>query len=1374
MTQHPSVIGGRYRVQDVLGRGGAAVVYRVSDTVSGRDVALKRLVLSDDARLAKETSGLFEREFHTLAQLSHPSVIEVYDYGVDDAVPYYTMELLEGSDLREQSPMPWREACGLLFDVCSSLALIHSRRLVHRDITPRNIRTTRHGHAKLIDFGAMMPMGVSTLIVGTPPFLAPEVLFHSMLDGRTDLFSLGATLFYSLTGRSPYPARTLTELPELWTSTLAPPSSLVEDVPQVLDHLVMSLLSFEPAMRPASAFEVMQRLQGIAGIERVEPVSVSRAYLSTPILVGRDEPLATIRREVERALGGHGRGLLIQGESGLGRSRLLDACVVTAKLRGAAVLRAGANSGGSENFTVARILAAQLLESLPDTARSSAQTEGATDLLFSKGANGSQELNDISAPSLDRFELQTALTRWFLRVAETHPLAIAVDDVHRVDEASLTLLAALASQANRLQLLVTVTLALGTPATAPRAVEVLCGPSTKLTLLPLTAKESLSLFTSVFGDVPNVGLVSDAIHQVSGGNPRVSMDLAQHLADKGLIFYQGGVWTLPPRLDESDLPSSTGEALRMRLSALSPLSRSLVEAQALAAHEAFSREDYIVVSGADPKEVDRATSELVAEQVLASDGRIYTLAHRGWVPALISDLGEAEARDRHSALAGLYAMKPGLARIRHLFEAGLEERGLDELMKIVQTKPPEQAFEDPYLSAKQVAVTVDRALDQALSLGRSGREVNELRRWLSALGTASEDKYYWRAGPDWLDQLKHDSGLAIWQGLGEIDPGLRLARTFQGAAEQYAATPEAQRVYAPDEAVRHLARHVAVSVAVGGRSIDMKLLQSLPALLEPFVALSPVLDAMRLNAIATCEVTCFGRLLRARSGWIEVHQRLSSPACRDVEYADVVRNALAYAIGMLEARMGMTSALSWAEMLDSDPLHRVSAVHLRRCVRLQQGDWEEAERLRRHADVLGLQSRSRQMFNQLWLELAVYASAGDLTGLKQVIDRIEPLATRYAGWKAYRHVGEGHFQRLRGDPEAAREAFERGVSLSLPDADDPLRSRLAWPAATAGLIGTLVELERYDEAVALGSSALERCKEFEFDVLSHEISRALAIAEAKRGDYMAAGVRLEALIEEQRELGVAGLYLGASYEARAHVAIWARDLEALDKYASLTADEYRHARGSPLGARYERLMDEARRVEARKLPRLSQFASTHAEITGISVNTSPATVVTEAMRGAEGTPDRAARALALLCNSNGAHDGHLYLFVESGLSLVASYLPKPEPDGLPEFVNSYVQRELGESRTLTVQAAIPIVDTLGDNWTDNHGVIHWPLLLTAVVHGVAQCAGVAVLSGGDPGHLFAAVSPLARALGSHFIELGDARGVESWEDNTGATVVAEG
>src|SRR5262249_28731292 len=148
--------------------------------------------LPADGARHKELLSLFQGEFHALAQLAHPRVIEVYDYGVDEAGPYYTMELLDGGDLRGRSPMAWRDACALLSGVCSSLALIHSRRLVHRDVTPANVWCTRDQEAKLIDFGAMIPMGAPAAVVGTASFVAPEVVHQAPLDGRADLFSLGA------------------------------------------------------------------------------------------------------------------------------------------------------------------------------------------------------------------------------------------------------------------------------------------------------------------------------------------------------------------------------------------------------------------------------------------------------------------------------------------------------------------------------------------------------------------------------------------------------------------------------------------------------------------------------------------------------------------------------------------------------------------------------------------------------------------------------------------------------------------------------------------------------------------------------------------------------------------------------------------------------------------------------------------------------------------------------------------------------------------------------------------------------------------------------------------------------------------------------
>jgi serine/threonine protein kinase len=122
-----------------------------------------------------------------------------------DGQPYYTMEIFAGGDLHELAPLPWREVCHIAYEICSVLSLLHSRRLLHRDLTPRNVRRTADGTAKLIDFGLLAPMGPTGLIAGTPPYVAPELVQRMSLDCRSDLFSLGATLYHALTARTASP-----------------------------------------------------------------------------------------------------------------------------------------------------------------------------------------------------------------------------------------------------------------------------------------------------------------------------------------------------------------------------------------------------------------------------------------------------------------------------------------------------------------------------------------------------------------------------------------------------------------------------------------------------------------------------------------------------------------------------------------------------------------------------------------------------------------------------------------------------------------------------------------------------------------------------------------------------------------------------------------------------------------------------------------------------------------------------------------------------------------------------------------------------------------------------------------------------------------
>jgi hypothetical protein len=1320
-----------------------ATVYSVWDTVAQRRVALKRLTLPEDISRHKDLLALFQGEFHALAQLAHPRVIEVYDYGVDDVGPYYTMELLDGGDLRGRSPMSWREACALLSGVCSSLALIHSRRLVHRDVSPANVWCTRDGQAKLIDFGAMARMGVPAAIVGTAAFVAPEIVQQDALDGRADLFSLGATLYFALTGRAPYPARTFAQLADLWMVPLAPPSSLVEGIPEALDALVMSLLSLDPTMRPRTAFEVVQRLTAIAGIEWVEPLSVSQAYLSTPIMVGRQQAMSAVRVEMASAFGGRGRGVVIEGESGVGRTRVLEACILEAKMAGATTLRAGAATARKDEFAVAESLAEQLVAVLPDPTLNVAP---------------SSPVFDRAAPRLER---QKALSDWLLRVSHSHPLLIAVDDVHKIDEPSAALLGVLASEVGRHRLLIAVTVETGAPQSAPSAIEVLAARSRSLRLAALTRGETQELLGSLFGDVQNLALVTDGVFRASSGNPRACMDLARHLVDRGVVRYEGGAWTLPSRLDPSDLPSSAEDAIRDRIAVLDPLARWLAEAQSLA-NDTFSRDDYrLLRSDVDATRVDRALGELVSSQVLTADGGLFSIAHRGLASALMARLGADERKSQHKALARLYENKVPIAFVAHLLAGGELDSGLDRLFHFL-----EHVYEGHGLSAgtamsgTELAMILEGALEVAKSLHRPLRQLQEIRRWILSISVATEDEFYWRAAADWLAQLERDSGLADWRALGDNDPGTRVARALGAAAQRYAAAPEEERVYRTDEAIKHLCFYVVVSIAVGSRSLNGPLLESLPKLLEPFAAMVPIVELIRQNSIATCESRILARSRQAHTRWLGVYEELGKLSKEEIPYVTALRNAVAFGLGSIEARMGLKSALEWTSVLDDDPLQQVNSFYLRKIVALNLGDAEGAERWRRQAEVLALQARLRQMFTTLLpIELAAHVLSEDLTGIRQVLARIQQLTQGSSDWRAYAELGEGQFQLLRGDLNAARTRFERSIELSAPGAG-AARPINVWPVAVAGYVETLVGLGRHQEAVDRGQRALDECRSLGIETGLHEISRATALAEGKLARFADAAARLDAVIDEQKKVGVTGLMLGASYEARARIAIWAGDGVALEEYAGLTAKEYRRGQGSPLAARYDRLMVEARGIAKDGLPSLSDFAS--------SGHTSwPRTATTEiatAMLKEASTPeDRALRTLKLLCDDRGARAAFLYLVGDHGASLrlAAAYRTDEPPDGLVGFLNDYLETELASGSDETSALTEPSASGAAfkhRSW-QTHGHEYHPMLMTSFAEGGLRHVGVVAFVGELSVERPAGGAALVAVLSAHLLASGDTRGV---------------
>jgi hypothetical protein len=1199
-------------------------------------------------------------------------------------------------------------------------------------------------------------------IVGTPAFTPPETLHRLALDARADLYSLGATLYYALTGQLPYPARNFAELLSAWKTKPVPPSACAAGIPATLDDLVLSLVSIEPALRPNSAFDVMQRLAAIAELPSTESDAVSRAYLATPTLVGRGELLATLRHRLTAAPTAQGPGVLIAGTAGVGRSRLLDACVLEAKTLGLTVLRATA-SGTREPFALARRLTQDLLDALPSgaferefpqlfAAPPSAVHEHARD----SAAPARPALTNFADPALDAEQLQQAICRFLLTVSRTHPLLVAVDDVHRIDQASAAVLAALVDKARRGSVLVALTA--DRDDTANEALPALSRRCDQLTVEPLTREQTNLLFGSLFGDVANLEMLSSEIYEIARGNPRQCMDLAQHLVDKQLIRYASGTWTLPTRLSADDLPRSAADAMRARMATLSPGARFLAECQALAFYEPFSDPDYrTLLPDASPQDVDAALSELLSMQVLVADGSVYTLANRVWTAAFIADLDEAALRRRHRALADSYEKTSNIAWTHHLFSAGLYEQGLSAMA--VRHAEWAKALDHKQLLEQNISKLIwcyPIAIEAAARLGRGAREINEIRRWYFAGNLVIGARQGLGSARLWLAQLELDSGLTLWREYADVaNEGERLTRALQDAQQRYLATPELERVYAVDEAIRMLAEYVVYSIGLGSRAHDVQLLASLPGLLEPFAGLSPVLEAIRNNAIAafTSQYACQYEL--ARSRWIEVLQKLDALTGTELSHIEAISNAVAYGIGMVEAQLGLASATSWAARLDQDPFQKVSALHLRKVVRLEQGDWNGADRLRRQAEVLALQQRSPQMFSTLLsVELAAYAKARDLAGLQQVIERIKPLAEAYPGWVPDLICAQASFHLVRGDFAAAETGFQQCIALAKPR-DGERRVGLAmWVAAEAGLAETLLCLDRAEAARTAASAALEMCEARQIGSHAYDLVRMLALAEAKLGDGRAAE-RLENMIAKQLELGVTGLRLGLSYEARAQIALWTGDSNAFEQYARLTAREYRHGAHCPLAARYERLVNEAGRRGFRANATLAEFEST-VQHSDLLASDDVQRTVLRSVGGMRRAEQRADAALKLICDTKGCAAGHLYLMSSTNLVLSASHGGSAPPQELLGLAREYLAQEQSNADTLTVMATSNLLEDVAElSSVLLAGVRYEFVLLSCVVGAVGKVAGVAALVAGATRVRSSSQTQLFSALATQLLEFSE-------------------
>jgi hypothetical protein len=265
------VLGGRYRVDALIGSGGMGQVFRARDTREHRDLALKVLHPVRDGE--SDRSERFKREIGILSRIKHPAVPAILGYGTEEGELYFVSELVDGTDLKTElkrrGPWPCAEAAALGAQVADALAAAHALGVIHRDVKPSNIMLERGGAVKLLDFGLARGVGIdmTTLtrtgtILGTPRYMSPEQFDTHGVDERSDVYSLGVVLFELLTGTLPFTGETPVAVAiKHKIEPARAPRSLRAEIPAWLDRVVLRCLEKDPARRFPSAAELAAELR---------------------------------------------------------------------------------------------------------------------------------------------------------------------------------------------------------------------------------------------------------------------------------------------------------------------------------------------------------------------------------------------------------------------------------------------------------------------------------------------------------------------------------------------------------------------------------------------------------------------------------------------------------------------------------------------------------------------------------------------------------------------------------------------------------------------------------------------------------------------------------------------------------------------------------------------------------------------------------------------------------------------------------------------------------------------------------------------------------------------------------------------------------
>ncbi len=607
-----------YQVVEKLGAGGMGVVYRAQDTRLNRSVALK--FLPEEVTLNSRAIERFTREARAASALNHPNIITIHEIASAGSRRFIVMELVDGQTLQTMSAegVPFESLLELGAQAARALAVAHTAGIIHRDIKPKNVMVRDDGYVKILDFGLarLMPERTgapdegtnsgdtgSGVVVGTARYMSPEQMRAEALTSATDIFSLGIVLYELATGRHPFEAKShQAVIRHILSDAPIAPSRLNAEVSSHLDCLILEMLQKDSRLRP-TAREVETRLVGSGAGER-ERNSTSSESLATSSLqhhtVGRDEPLAALRAELESVRMGRGRMVCVTGEPGIGKTTVLDSFLKQLKAEGSAF-------SVSRGICSERLAGAEaylpILEVLDHLTRHGGEMVARTLKLLAPTwyvrivslatEDSSAERVLANAKTASQERMKRELIAFFEELCHTRPVILFLEDVHWADLSTVDLLAYIGTKLESMRLLIVATyrpteLLLSDHVFARVKLELQGRGQCHELALDLLTREDIAKYLALeFPEHRFPVAFAELIHARTEGSPLFMVDLLRFLRARRVVAQQDGEWRLVQSVGEieDDIPESIRSMVQKKTDQIGDDDRRLLTAASVQGHE---------------------------------------------------------------------------------------------------------------------------------------------------------------------------------------------------------------------------------------------------------------------------------------------------------------------------------------------------------------------------------------------------------------------------------------------------------------------------------------------------------------------------------------------------------------------------------------------------------------------------------------------------------------------------------------------------------------------------------------------------------------------------------------------------------------------